>query len=165
MKHSLASKIVIVLLPFLLLRVLHPGAARSNNVFDYVAGQVVTVYSFVMVPLLQVGVLVAQHIILPKTIAEQAKNDDNTGKKQSSSNDNTDYIMSASFASVFTTAVRKFVLSLSELLTHLYAVNGMNFKNMLQFALFFIVMPFVRLCILRSNPSLARGDPPSLLQY
>ena len=163
MKHSLASKIIILLVPLLLLDFICPKTVR-NSVFDFAAGQVVTVYSFVMVPLLEASMLVVQHIILPKAIAEQAKNSDASGKKPASSNDNADYIIPSTLAGMFTAAVRKFILSSAGLLTLLCAVaSGLNYLNLLQITQFFVVLPFVKQSILRSNPSLARGDPPALL--
>jgi len=163
MKHSLASKIVVLLVPLLLLNFICPKAARGG-VFECAAGRVVTVYRFVMAPLLGISMLVAEHIALPTAIAEQAKNNDNTGKKPSSSNDNSDYIVTASFYSAFIAGARKFVLSLAGLLSRLCgSASGQNCENQIEITIFFAAMPFIKQCILRSNPSLARGDPPAFL--
>jgi hypothetical protein len=162
MKSLRHSNIIVFLLPVLLLYLLYPRV-NQNHLFDTLARQPILVSSFVWIPLLEISVLIVEHILPPLTIENQKKNDDTTGKQSPVPVDNLDYlIITASPVNALISASRKFILPLINLWQQFFCTGDETTGNeAVAFFPLLIILPFLRQCTLRSNPSLARGDPPS----
>jgi len=157
LRHSL---IIGFLLPVLLLHTLYPRFSQ-DRLFGFIAGQSIFVSSFVILPILEISVLIFEHVMLPAEVTAPNKCADTTSKKPFSPIDNIDYHISATLSGSFIAVVKKFLFSAVNLFRGLTgSINGE--AGTLKFSLLLLViLPFIKQCILHSNPSLARGDPPS----
>jgi hypothetical protein len=158
MKSLRNSLIIAFLLPVLLLHVLYPRA-NQNRLFDFIAGQSVLVSSFVMVPLLEISVLIVERIMLPTAIAASDKSGDTTGKKPAAPVDSVDYLIAAVTSLSFIVFARKLVLFAVNLWQQLCGSAIDSAGAIPSFYAVLTNLPFIKQCILRSNPFLPRGEP------
>jgi hypothetical protein len=163
MKRLRLSKIIVFLLPALLLHILYPRF-NQQRLFDFLAGQPILVSSFVWVPLLEISVLIVERIILPLALEAQDKDNNTSSNKSSAPVDNVDYLIVTAPINAFVASARKFVLPVVNLWQQLWS-SGDGKVEIACSSLFplLLLLPFLKQCVLRSNPSLPRGDPPPAL--